>query len=62
MTGPFHRLLSHLRGVAETGQPGRRDEVLVNRRALQELLRDYDRLDQQAREQHRKDYPDAYPP
>ncbi|QGH74943.1 hypothetical protein MAL1_00197 [Bacteriophage DSS3_MAL1] len=62
MTGPFARILRYLRDAAEHGQPGRRDEVLVSRRALMELIRDYDRLDADARARHRAEFPEAYPP
>ncbi|QJA43050.1 hypothetical protein [Phaeobacter phage MD18] len=62
MTGGFARMVEHLRHVAQIGQPGRREEVLVSRRALKALIEDYDRLDADARARHRSEFPEAYPP
>ena len=59
---PFHKVLARLRAaVAEPQRGVQADMVLIQKRDLHELLRDWERLDDAARAHHRNSYLEAYP-
>lgn len=58
----FFRVLERLQDAVGDFEPRGipREKVLVSRADLRELLRQFERLDEDAREQHRKDNPELY--